>query len=1026
MTTFLAIVLLEVLRGLPRSASKRLTKFKNPAASISVDLLSETEPLLKRRLHTDRLPSQRTGEVRKGNRATIPRGEVPMKGRSGWRYYPRGGLSAKIAVLALLCAVLPCVLISVIAYSSSRQALEKAVRVELSGLAQERLATVVASLQGSETNLRTWSTLHTMQNVLIDDLDGIIQQELAGLQRRYPGFGNLVVINPSGEVIAAAAERNIGTNLAQAEFFELASRGKQFQGVLQHQNLIGKPGIAIAAPIRADYDPATIIGVLAGVIDWSRFQAEMSSVRVWGARQDADHKLFLTTTEGGVLFNRAADDADFIPLLPTENGVRVAEIGDETFLVGTQVALAPDGISLAGWVLNAMVSTDVAYADMIVLRNRIALISTFITLAALALGALASARLIVKPIQAVTTAMAKVSAGDIDFTVNDRNRRDEIGQMLRAISVFRQNVLRDNAILHEREKALRTQNVRFDAALSNMSQGLAMFDAKGRLVVCNSRFREIYALPPQLAEPGVTEKEIIDFGVSIGNYDRSTFEEPREAIGIDGHAGKPPRELLELRGARVISVSHEPMAGGGWVSTHEDVTERRKAEAQIAHMARHDALTNLPNRVFFRHEIEEALKRVQRGELVAILCLDLDHFKSVNDTLGHPIGDALLRDVGDRLHDCLRENDIAARLGGDEFAVIQVAAEQPKSATLLAQRIIETLSAPYEVQGHQIVIGASVGIAIAPTDGHDPDQLLKSADMALYRAKADGRGTCRFFEPEMDARMQARRRLELDLRKAIVQGEFELYYQPLVDMGSSRITGFEALVRWHHPEQGMIPPNNFIPLAEEIGLIVPLGDWILRQACADAAKWPGDVRVAVNLSPAQFKSRELVVSVFNALAKAQLPANRLELEITETVLLQNTDATLATLHQLRDMGVRISMDDFGTGYSSLSYLRSFPFDKIKIDQSFIQDLSTRDDSVVIVRAVTTIGSSLGISTTAEGVETADQLERLRAEGCTEVQGFLLGRPLPVAEAMDLLRESRAENGQGDSRDVDINPTAVAG
>jgi diguanylate cyclase (GGDEF)-like protein len=912
-------------------------------------------------------------------------------------------ISSKVGLLALLCAVLPCVLISIVAYVASRDALERAVKVELSGTAEDQLAMVTASLKRADIDLRTWSMLHAMQNVLIDDVDGVVQHELSRLQTRYPNFADLIVINPNGLVVAAARQDNRGKNLADLEPFQIASRGSPFQGLVEFHDLIGQDGISISAPIRADYDPDTVIGVLLGVIDWSRVQARLASARIWGARQDADHRLILTTIAGQVLYGTTV--ATNSGHLLRDNEVYAAKIGDEDFLVGTAKALAPDGVSLPEWELQALVSSDIAYADVVRLRNRIAIISSFIVLGALAVGAMAATRWIVRPVRAVTSAMTRVSKGDVDFAIEDRGSRDEIGQMLQAISVFRSNLLRDNALIHDRERALITQNVRFDAALSNMSQGLSMFDAMGRLAVCNAQFAHMYGLPPEFSKPGVTDSDIHEYCISTGispSSDASNQIEPATAVGA-----KAPRELLELSDGRVIAVANQAMSGGGWVSTHEDVTERRRAEAQISHMARHDSLTDLPNRVQFRQKVDEALERLPRGEGVAVLCLDLDYFKSVNDTLGHPIGDALLRQVAERLRSCVREGDTVARLSGDEFAAIQLNADQPESATVLAQRMIEGVSAPYEIEGHQIVIGTSVGISIAPTDGIEADNLLKNADMALYRAKADGRSTYRFFEPEMDAKMQARRRLELDLRKAVAQGEFELYYQPLVGMESGKITGFEALVRWHHPERGLVPPNDFIPLAEEIGLIVPLGDWVLRQACATAAKWPEDVRVAVNLSPAQFSNRDLVVSVFNALAKAPLAPNRLELEITETVLLQDTEATLTILHQLRDMGVRISMDDFGTGYSSLSYLRSFPFDKIKIDQSFIQDLSRRDDSVVIVRAVTTIGASLGISTTAEGVETAEQLEKLREEGCTEVQGFFLGRPCPVDEATELLWAARA-------------------
>jgi len=377
------------------------------------------------------------------------------------------------------------------------------------------------------------------------------------------------------------------------------------------------------------------------------------------------------------------------------------------------------------------------------------------------------------------------------------------------------------------------------------------------------------------------------------------------------------------------------------------------------------------------------------------LCLDLDNFKYVNDSLGHPIGDDLLKQVSLRLCECVRAGDTVSRLGGDEFAIVQLGVElRAPEISALASRIVEVVGAPYDIQGHIVIIGSSIGIAVAPDDGTDPDQLLKNADMALYRAKADGRGTYRFFETGMDARAQARRLLEIDLRAALARGEFELYYQPIHDLKADNIICFEALVRWMHPLRGMIQPTDFIALAEETGLIVPIGNWVLRKACADAAGWSRDVSVAVNLSPAQFKNRDLVPSVIAALSTSGLAANRLELEITESVLLQESEATLATLHKLRDFGVRISMDDFGTGYSSLSYLRSFPFDKIKIDQSFVHELASRGDSMAIVRAVTGLGKSLGISTTAEGVETKEQLALLRLEGCTEVQGYLFGLPRP--------------------------------
>jgi len=435
-----------------------------------------------------------------------------------------------------------------------------------------------------------------------------------------------------------------------------------------------------------------------------------------------------------------------------------------------------------------------------------------------------------------------------------------------------------------------------------------------------------------------------------------------------------------------------------------DITERKRAEARLAFMAQHDALTGLPNRTLLRQKIDELLVRRRRtAEQVAVLVLGLDNFKSVNDTLGHGIGDKLLRGVAKRLRSTLREDDIVARLNSDEFAIVQTGQTRPDDAALLAQGLLEAIDSPFVLDGQAVVIGATIGIAMAPNDGDESDELLKHADMALSRAKSETRGTFSFFEAGMDARAQSRRKIELDLRDAIHNDVLRPYYQPLVDLSTGRITGFEALVRWPHPERGMISPGEFIPVAEETGLINALGTLMLRRACMDAARWPDDVRVAVNLSPAQFPVGNLLSIVIDALKQSGLAPKRLELEITETALLEKSDHVLATLHALRALGVRISMDDFGTGYSSLSYLRSFPFDKIKIDQSFVRDLAENRDAQAIIRAIVSLGKGLGVTITAEGVETEAELSCLRAEGCHEGQGFLFSRARPNAEIVALLR-----------------------
>jgi diguanylate cyclase (GGDEF)-like protein len=508
--------------------------------------------------------------------------------------------------------------------------------------------------------------------------------------------------------------------------------------------------------------------------------------------------------------------------------------------------------------------------------------------------------------------------------------------------------------------------------------------------------------------PGCALRDLLAHRVAVGALN-GTSEDYIADLLDDVAAGKTSNDIVKAADGRVFSIVRNPIPGGGWIATHEDITDRQRAEERIVHMARHDALTDLPNRMMLRERLEHELKRVKRGECLAVLCLDLDHFKSVNDTLGHPIGDELLKVVAERLRRCTREPDTIARLGGDEFAIIMTGMEEPTDAVALAKRIRGSITKPYHLDGHQIVTDISIGISLAPIDASEPDQLLKNADMALYGAKADGRGTYRFFEPEMDARMKARRELELDLRKAIVNCEFELYYQPLVNLKSNDITAFEALVRWNHPTRGLISPAEFIPIAEETGLIIPIGEWVLRRACEETAGWPPHIKVAVNLSPAQLKSRNLTQLVISALAESGMAADRLQLEITETVLMHNTFNTLATLHQLRKLGVQIAMDDFGTGYSSLSYLRSFPFDKIKIDRSFIQDLSNGAEPLAIVHAVAGLAKSLNMISTAEGVETQQQLDQLQMVGCTEMQGYLFSHARPAEE---IVRMFLAPAGHG--------------
>jgi len=677
------------------------------------------------------------------------------------------------------------------------------------------------------------------------------------------------------------------------------------------------------------------------------------------------------------------------------------------------------------------------------------------------------------------------------------------------------------------EAALREQKVQLNAALENMTHGLCMFDAEGRIVLFNSQYRQLMDVPEEYLR-GLSLLELFERRKMRGAF----CGDPREFFAEVVNGMRRGRTIVRevVRGDTVLRVADHPIAGGGWVATLEDITEKRRAERErdenrafldriidnvpsaifakrvsdrtyvlvnrtgeqfwgltrqsmlgrtakevfpdsearkiagrddqllesnqpvfdereilttrdgaraifsrrlvirdannapqyilgviddvterkaaeerIAHLAHYDVLTDLPNRALFREQLDKELAIVRRGGQLAVLYLDLDHFKNINDTMGHPVGDELLKQVAQRLRGCLRECDLIARLGGDEFAIIQTGLREPKDAEVLARRLREAVTETgFDLNGHLTTVDLSVGIALAPGDGTEIDDLVSHADLALYGAKAEGRANYRYYEPEMNARMKRRRDLEANLRTAIANDELLLYYQPLINLQTGDITGCEGLLRWQHPQQGMIPPTEFIPVAEETGLIHSIGEWVLRRACTDAMSWPSEMSVAVNVSPVQFRNSGLALTVLESLGASGLPANRLELEITESVLMQNSEATLATLHQLRDHGVRISMDDFGTGYSSLSYLRRFPFDKIKIDQSFIGDLSNDEEAFAVVRAILSLADSLKMSTTAEGVETPAQRKLLSSLGCDQMQGYLFSYPRPAEEIERLL------------------------
>jgi diguanylate cyclase (GGDEF)-like protein len=594
-----------------------------------------------------------------------------------------------------------------------------------------------------------------------------------------------------------------------------------------------------------------------------------------------------------------------------------------------------------------------------------------------------------------------------DEAEHDRARTDRsITLMVEEIEAFQKGL--ENKIAHrtaqlrESRRALKLQNNRMAAALDSTGYAISIFDGHKTLVYCNSYFLDLYHLPHRFGRPGTPFEDIVRARIDANSYvgdDPAAYLKLRTE-GVD--RGQVWVDVHRLNSGETVSVNHVPLIDGGWVATHKDITEFTRLQDELAHRAYHDALTGLPNRHMLQQRLGECVRQADGLGSFALLLIDLDGFKAINDTLGHSAGDSVLREVARRLEIAAGDGGMAARMGGDEFAIVMDVGSVARDAHMLAVAITEAGREPFQLDGQDADVAFSVGVAVAPGDGATSDALLKNADLALYAAKAERRGSYRFFEPAMDKALRDRRKLERDLSQALEKGEFEIYYQPILNLRRQAFSGFEALLRWRHSEDGVISPAQFIPVAEETGLIVPIGEWVLREAIAEAARWPSELRIAINVSSVQFQRGNVVATIMNALGNARVAPERVEIEITESVFFENSTANLDALRQLHALGLKIALDDFGTGFSALSYLLKYPFDKIKIDGGFVRAIDTAAGAQTIVRAIAEIGHGMGIVTTAEGVETAAQLRNIHAAGYTEAQGFLIARPLPADQVRKLL------------------------
>jgi diguanylate cyclase (GGDEF)-like protein len=833
---------------------------------------------------------------------------------------------------------------------------------------------------------------------------------LKNIAKNIPWQNGLWATLPDGKTYCGSINPNLNIDVTEREYYQRVMKTKEF--TISHYvktKLRNHPALVAAYPVLDE--KGDVVLLLMATLDLTTLSTLIESSHL------KEEAILIMDGQGTILSWKVVSGANYIDQqdmwgksLSDNELVKSMLIPQEGRLKG----LGPDGIERF-WAFTQIEGSEIRVAigvseHALIEHAREELAKSFILFGLVGLIAIFMAWTILeyffmRNVRALVLAAEHI--GDVGRSSYFQlpvasGELDRVAHAMNHMAV--QISSREEALKNSQQELTQKTEV-LQATIETMDQGIMMVDDKRIVRMINQRFLKVLDLPEEFATTPFNLDDLITYQLNTGDF--GDDQELVDKIRNGGFNGVPDRYERERPNGTAIEVRSSPIVNGGIVRTYTDITSGKKAAGQISHMAHHDVLTGLPNRALFQKRLGEAIARMKRhNEPFALLCLDLDRFKIVNDTLGHPAGDALLKEVSKRLLDTLREEDVVARLGGDEFAILQTHNNSELNAAALAERVIKVVTQPMVIEGNTVDVGTSIGIAMCPKDADDGDTLFRKADLALYEGKNAGRGQFRFYEDQMDAQLQAKRALELDLRDAIANDELLAYYQPIFNIEKGEITGFEALARWNHPKRGFVPPSEFIPLAEESGLIVTIGRWMLRTACRDAASWSLPLKVAINVSAMQFRKAGLVEDVSGALAESGLDVERLELEITESVIMHDKDSSTKLLHQLRDMGARIAMDDFGTGYSSLSYLSLFPFDKIKIDASFIRGINNPDCSAIVL-AVVELGRCLNVTITAEGVETAEQLARIKRKGCHEAQGYLISPPLPALEAADLINFNKA-------------------